>query len=635
MLSVQQLGRVLEVIAEADQLRMEKLSGVGAAFELGYLVGSSNTPNQLKWPKNWWPGIDRAHTLTDEALKENRLVAACPYCSDNDSVRLEFNEGSVRLLHRCIACERSLPIHMTDDEVYRYQPSVIVSTIDKITGFAHFGEFTSFNWGPKYCCPEHGYFSFNGCLAGDKCERSLREMERVTEWVDPAPALLVQDELHLVREELGTFNAHFEGMIARMQEHGPSGLASKMLAATATIEQYQDQLRQIYGRKPRRFPSPGYERGHSFYTRETPDIRRVFLGIIPTGGGMSKVDAAAAIHREMIQIIQDLQDDLSQARELINNQTGFSPSDKALHKLLFNYEVSLTYVNSKAHGANIADAISSLNESLQSRDKDVVRFSILTGEVPISELAAAINLIEEANPGQNRSNRLRAIVGTSVISHGVDLSRLNVMMMTGMPSTIADYIQATSRSGRTHAGLVVTLFDHFSRREASIFSHFDSTHIFLDRLVEPVPVNRYAKHSTRRTLPAIVVSLLWHLLRDPSTPGLSGSTGIKYTRHFQPWWNAHAATLMPKLTELIEASYRAIVEGTTDPALERDLVEAALHRWEQIERPQMESFSADRLKELFREPVMTSLRDVDEAVEFGAMPNSARVYEALMGRPPS
>ena len=85
-----------------------------------------------------------------------------------------------------------------------------------------------------------------------------------------------------------------------------------------------------------------------------------------------------------------------------------------------------------------------------------------------------------------------------------------------MPTTAADYIQVTARSGRTHAGLVVTVYDAFSRRERSLFSNFASYHRFLDQMVTPVPVNKYAFFVADRTVPGIALALLHDLARDPA-----------------------------------------------------------------------------------------------------------------------
>ena len=627
MLSVQQLDRVLKVLVAADEIRRREIPE-GAAFELGYLVGGGNTPNRLMYQTGWWPGMDHAESMDAEDLRRRRLIAGCPHCGDNDSVELAPDKVAYRLLHRCRKCDSALPIHITDDEVYRYQPTVIVSTIDKLSGYAHFGEFTSLTHGPAHECPDHGYYSFGNCLAGDACDRKGNDLAPVRGWHDPTPSLIVQDELHLVREELGSFSAHFEGLIAELQRSAGNGLPSKILAATATIEQYDDQLRQVYGRRPRRFPSPGYRRERSFYTEEIPDVRRMFLGVLPSGSGYGKVEVSARMQTVMAQTINDLQDDPDRARQIVTATTGVDLGDRDLENLLFNHEASLTYVNTRQHGVLIGDDLGKLSAGFEEHGNEPFRFETLTGDVPISELASVIAQLEDATLDQPRGERLRGLVGTSVVSHGVDLARLNLMVMCGMPPTVADYIQATSRAGRAYVGLIVAVFDNLQRRESSFFAHFESTHRFLERMVEPVPLNRYARHSVDRTLPAIVMALLWDMARDPrfSPP----PEGIRTTRRFQQWWNAQAATLEPELRSRLARAYRTPVEGIADPTLEDQLSGRALERWENVEKPQMSAFDADNTRELFRERVMASLRDVDEPVDFSALPRANRIYEALV-----
>src|SRR6185437_3019277 len=75
---------------------------------------------------------------------------------------------------------------------------------------------------------------------------------------DPGPALLIQDELHLLSEELGTFDAHYETAamhISRSFGYQPW----KVIGATATIEDYGQQCWQLYLHPARRFPGPGPE----------------------------------------------------------------------------------------------------------------------------------------------------------------------------------------------------------------------------------------------------------------------------------------------------------------------------------------------------------------------------------------
>ncbi len=415
--------------------------------------------------------------------------------------------------------------------------------------------------------------------------------------------------------------------MTELQAGGPSSLPAKILAATATIEEYEDQLRQVYGRRPRRFPSPGFDRRRSFYTVQTPDTRRFFLGVMPTGGGTSKVEIVGRLQVSMLEAVKELQDDIATARTVISDRCGQIMSDDEVARLLFAYEVSLAYVNSRAHGASIADDLRDLARRLAQAAGERLELQILTGDVPISELASAIDRIEDASLATPRGERLRALVGTSVVSHGVDIDRLNILLMTGMPATIADYIQASSRSGRSYVGLVITALDHFSRREASVFSNFVSTHTFLDRMVEPVPVNKYAHNAVQRTLPAVVMALLWDLARIPEYH--PPTNGIWSTRDFQSWWNTWSADILPRLQRRLELAYRAWVAGVADRSLEDDLIERMIARWVQTELTQLTTFNADRTKDLFRERVMTSLRDVDEAVQFGATPQSTPIYEAM------
>ncbi len=627
MLSVQQLARVLRVLVIAEALRESELDDLQAApFRLGYLVGSSNTPNSLLWENGWWPGIEKAAAMDPELLDEYKLIAECPYCAER-AVTLKVDRPAVRLLHVCTSCGRELPVIMSDEEIYRYLPSVLVGTIDKLSGFAFFGEYSQFIHGPKYTCPDHGSFTFprgGKCLAQKLCDRPPTDWTTVTDYYDPVPALVLQDELHLVREELGAFDAHYEGLLAELQRAGPSKLPSKMLAASATIEQYEDQLRQVYGRKPRSFPAPGFDRKRSFYTVETDEVRRVFVGVLPHY--RRKADVGGIVQQELIEAVAELQD--LEPQDAIERLGLEEISRTELQELFFNYEVSLAYVNNKSHGDLIEDELARLSRLLEDRGRDRITIRKLTGEVRVTELAEAIERIEDAVLTDPRLDRLRALVGTSVVSHGVDLERLNTMVMAGLPTTVADYIQATSRSGRAHVGLVVTVFDTYQRRERSSFINFMSFHRFLDRLVEPVPVNKFARFGADRTLPGIVMALLWDLCRDPNLE--APEEGVHFTRSLQKWWNAMAPKLKPTLEARIARCYRAPVEGSNEATLEDELADRAVRRWQDVEMLKMQEFNTDRSRDLFRERVLSSFRDIDTPVEFAALPRSAAAFEALM-----
>ncbi|WP_109507088.1 helicase-related protein [Nocardioides speluncae] len=641
MLSVQQLARMLRVLVIAENLRTELDIGSHDAdpFALGYLVGGRGTPNKLAWPATWWHGWETEARLAakgdfiDDHL-EDRLVTSCPYC-DQETVVLDLDVDAVRIIHRCTNCDQTLPLYMTDEEVYRYLPAVVISTVDKLTGYTWFGEYTAFSHGPAHRCPDHGYFSFphqGTCLVGkDLCPPPKGGHPVAAPIKDPVPSLTIQDEMHLLKEELGAFSGHYEGLIAELQRGGPSGLPTKILAASATIEQYQDQLRQVYGRWPRAFPAPGYDRTFSFYTETLPDVRRTFVGILPNY--RRKADVAATVQCELLAAVAELQDDGDPLAKLGADPTLWDtpPDREAVLDLLFCYEVSLGYVNSKAHGAKLDEELRSLSDRHDFEGRDAVDRVVLTGEVPIPDLADAISRVQGEHLTTPRRERLRAIVGTSVVSHGVDLDRLNVLVLAGMPTTAADYIQVTARAGRTHAGLVVTVYDAFSRRERSLFSNFATYHRFLDQMVTPVPVNKYAFFVADRTVPGLVLALLHDMARDP---GLGGpAQGVRLAKDFQGWWNSRRATIDAHIRDRLLRCYETPIDGVNDAIMERELGRRAMARWVDVEykalsRPAEENNTT----QLFNQPPLPNFRDIDEPADFGAYFRSRDAFEAVTGQ---
>ncbi len=639
MLSVQQLARVLRVLHAAEEVRAEmvaqgKVAADSEPFMLGYLIGSGSTPNRLS-KKNpaWWPGFERAKTLEEGKLDAGRLVSTClePGCGA-EAVGLDVDEDNYRLVHVCRTCGTTLPISMTDEEVWRTMPSVLVGTVDRTAYMAFSGETTSLQHGPRHRCPTHGWYSFprkgptrntvvcpsNGCVEPPAAAEAF---------YDPVPALLLQDELHLLRDELGAFDAHYQTLLAHLQSEAGTQLPSKVLAASATIEQFEDQVRQVYGRPARAFPAPGWTRIESFYTREQDRARRVFVGVLPNY--RRQRDVAAVVTTELIAHCRALAADPDAARAACDDPTLI---DDQIAQLLFDYEVTLTYVNNKAHGDYIADQVAELSERLADTTGQMVRFEPLTGEVSLDDLARAIDRVETDTPAMPVGDRLNALIGTRVVSHGVDLERLNLFVMTGLPPTVADYIQATARAGRTRVGLVVTVFDPYIRRERSTFSSFPSYHQFLDRMVEPVPVNRFARFVADRTLPGLISILLWDMARARLTPN-APVTGIMFADDFLKWWNADGPTIRAELGRRVEASIREVVPGINEKSLEDELVDRAIRELERhllrMNRP-----DCTWTNQLLDPPgVLRSFRDIDAPVDFGAVASSYAPYMALTGTP--
>ena len=69
------------------------------------------------------------------------------------------------------------------------------------------------------------------------CNEEIQNFEKV-QMYDPAPTLFIQDELHLIRESLGTYASHYESFIDYFVQNGsPSKRRIKVIGATATISE--------------------------------------------------------------------------------------------------------------------------------------------------------------------------------------------------------------------------------------------------------------------------------------------------------------------------------------------------------------------------------------------------------------
>jgi hypothetical protein len=331
MLSAQQFQRLSYVVAQMEMIRCrEKI--LGHPFTVGYYTGQG-TPNKISRPNA--SGGDIFLPEVDEGqLQRFRFVTDCPYCGTAGSVHMVADLERVRMLHCCAneACWSNtqtelgaygegiageIGIYASDEECYRYLPTVLVGTVDKLAVIAHNERFAGFLGAFRHFCPEHGFspeakckhqrlrLSIQGDYESVDCANNSRssiiKTVHLAPMLDPGFSFLIQDELHLLRESMGNFDAHYETLLQALQE-GHGGQASKVLAATATIKDFERHLLHLYMRKGHRFPAPGARRGESFYARisvqgEGALVRRWFAGVLPlnvTRGGTEKACAEVA-----------------------------------------------------------------------------------------------------------------------------------------------------------------------------------------------------------------------------------------------------------------------------------------------------------------------------------------------------
>jgi hypothetical protein len=177
------------------------------------------------------------------------------------------------------------------------------------------------------------------------------------------------------------------------------------------------------------------------------------------------------------------------------------------------YDFSLAYVNRKATSGDLEFGLKKIRPhglaitDSENLERDIISSDTIKGDNSLAEVREIVERIERER-FDVEGERLDTLIATSIISHGVDLERINVMCLAGMPSRYAEYIQASSRSARKHAGLVLSCFNRRDLRENAQYQYFQVNHRFLDKLVESVPINRFSAFATRKTVPGLLCGVL-------------------------------------------------------------------------------------------------------------------------------
>lgn len=500
LLSVQQVQRLANVLAQAEMIRRnDKEIAATECFSLGYFVGDNNTPNSMS-EKDY----TRYREMTQAERDEHRIIDVCPFCG-RQTIHLRADENVGRLVHFCDNpdCKSGgdLPLYIVDNEIYRYLPSVIISTVDKLAIVGCNANFRNILNGAEHKCPIHGYTSKRKCLEST-CKLEVQDFETV-DMYDPAPTLFIQDELHLIRESLGTYAAHYESFLKYyIKNVSKSRRDVKIIGATATISSYKEQVYHLYGRDPLRFPceSPFIDR--NFYASvDEMDLQRQILGYAPYGKAIvNSVVYSLKYMRESIfeyyrqpQKILDIPD------------IEISTEEEAL-ELLKDYWIFLEYNNVKRDGNNVDGAIKTpVNDELKREGIIPFKTRAMTGDESFQDVR---EVLAEVENNKNVYDGINLITATSMISHGVDADRFNVMFFYGIPGNIAEYIQAYSRTGRKHSSIVVDLIRPTRETDQSYLKNFISMHKYKDLLVESVPINRWAAKAVDKTLPGIFTGIL-------------------------------------------------------------------------------------------------------------------------------
>jgi hypothetical protein len=213
-------------------------------------------------------------------------------------------------------------------------------------------------------------------------------------------------------------------------------------------------------------------------------------------------------------------------------------------------------IQKPAEGSQDLDQRRFINRSLE-----------LTSRMPSTSIPEAL---QELFAPRETGEAVDICLATNMISVGVDIPRLGLMAVIGQPKTTSEYIQATSRVGRSAAGpgLVVPIYNTAKPRDRSHLERFRSYHAALYRWVEPTSVTPFAAPVRERALHALLVTLVryWGTPQNRQRP--------------QPFPDKD-------LLERIRAVFAERVAGVDESESERtlQLLEDRLRRWEDTTPP--------------------------------------------------
>ncbi|MBW8485558.1 DISARM system helicase DrmA, partial [Actinomadura parmotrematis] len=579
LLTAQQLQRAAALVCAAEVLRREDpATWGGEPFRIGLWVGAGVSPN-------WF---EQAREQIVEARDSGRghranvlQTLACPWCAEPlDAARdLHIDDDRRRVLLYCPrgegtgACPFSrraapgegLPILTVDEEIYRYAPSLVIATVDKLAQLPWQG-FAGILFGrARSRCPRHGLRHDDLDERTTCAGRHHRKGGLPAATAGPVtrlrpPDLVIQDELHLISGALGTSVALFEAAVAELLSwpHEGTRTGPKIVASTATTKRARQQVRGVFGRGLAVFPPQVIDAGDTFFSRRTPvDDRhpgRRYLGVCAHGvrlksaeirlaeilllAGQTLFDAHGAAAdpymtlvgyfnatRELAGMRRYLDDDVTTRVRRHGRAKGLSDRIATAGGMLIVQELT-----SRISSGDISDVLKSLERSFDP-DLDTAR---RRRDAP-AELARHRQAVRAAKSGErppplhpiadrfghrrhDQREPVDVVLATSMLQVGVDVSRFGLMAMIGQPKNTAEYIQASSRVGRDPArpGLVVTLYNWSRPRDLAHYEDFEHYHATFYRQVEALSVTPYARRALDRGAAGMLVAAVRQSAEDRS-----------------------------------------------------------------------------------------------------------------------
>lgn len=539
LLTLQQFQRATALICAMEKLRRDALvqgdDTLGKVpFTIGLWVGNKVTPGTTEESHHAVRTLRDANKHKSATCSPLQLTS-CPWCGakivPGKDVTVDRERGRTivycgdKTSHCAFSRGRSshlpapgIPVLTVDEEIYHRPPSMLIATVDKYAMMAWRGQVRTLFGRARQECGRHGLlWRDEECCDGHHPATKTLPAVRVKD-IAPIrpPDLIIQDEFHLISGPLGTMVGLYESVVDELSGWSLDGkvVKPKIVASTATVRKAEDQVRNVFMRQVSVFPPHGLNVEDNYFSvqrsiAERPGRR--YLGICSPGS--SRPAMLIRVYTAVLTAAQALFDRVGEAADPYMTMVGYFNSLRELGGMR-----RLAEDDVQTRSFRVRMSMVERPALAQRRVKDIRE---LTSRVSSQDIPKYLDDLEvkfkaEYDPDERkfvttwREGETRAIdvvLATNMLSVGVDVNRLGVMAVNGQPKGTAEYIQATSRVGRSFPGLVCTVLTWARPRDLSHYESFEHYHATFYKHVEAQSVTPFSPRALDRGLTGALVSL--------------------------------------------------------------------------------------------------------------------------------
>ncbi|MGJ8482414.1 DISARM system helicase DrmA [Pseudoalteromonas sp. SYSU M81236] len=559
LLTLQQFQRATALICAMEVIRREaikkgKMRLGETPFTIGLWVGNRVAPGttadsakaikDIRDPEKFNAGSSSPAQLTScpwcgeqidpgkhiEVNKDTLQTAI--YCGDKKA-RCEFSKGkSAKLAHP------GIPALVVDEEMYHRPPSMMIATVDKFAMMAWRGEVKNLFGKATLECERHGlvWEDANSCNGNHpKSKAGAATKPKVISEIRP-PDLIIQDEFHLISGPLGTMVGLYETAVDELCSWSINGkkVRPKIIASTATVRKAKQQVSGVFNRQVAVFPPHGLDIEDNFFSVQRPITEhygRRYMGICSPGSARPAV--LIRVYTAFLTASQALFERFGQVADPYMTSVGYFNS---LRELGGMKRLAEDDVQTRSYRVQM-----SLVERPGLQQRSVNNIRELTSRVSSQDIPKYLDQLEvkfkaqyDSTEGkyvtkwdEGESRAIDVVLATNMLSVGVDVNRLGVMAVNGQPKSTAEYIQATSRVGRSFPGLVCTVLTWSRPRDLSHYETFEHYHATFYKHVEAQSVTPFSPRAIDRGLTGSMVSLM--RLSDDTLNSNDGAANLTHT----------------------------------------------------------------------------------------------------------